>query len=248
MKNIFLASMVAAAVLSQTAFASVYDANSDYDDYPPEPKTVEISEYQLTHNSFFMEASLGLGAQSVDGYIHREGKIVGTAFDGDGLAGALNVGLNIKRWAAPYLGFNFITGSGHVSFDGPYDKLKNFSFYTVGVSIGTLLFPFRNVEGMNGLFLGFELGVGGIEVNSEKYDRYDYLVNDSKFFVTIELGHVWDLTPRWSAGIKGVVSFNSISDDYDYYDSDYYPSYEYDYEMYDKSSVSIGLMATLIRR
>ncbi len=248
MNKIALASLFTIAAFSQVAFAGSYDNNLYEDDYPPEPKPVEISEYQLTHSSFFMEADLGLGAQSIDGYIHKDGKIVGTAFDGDGLAGAFNFGINIKRWIAPYLGFSFVFGSGHVSFDSADDKLKNFSFYTLGANIGTLIFPFRNVDGMSGLFLGFELGVGGVEVSSDKLDRFDYLVNNSRFLVTIELGHVWDLTPRWSAGIKGFVSFNSFNDDYDYYDSDYYPSYAYDYEMYDLSGVSIGLMATLIRR
>lgn len=248
MKKFFLAALFSTA-LSQVAFAGVYSNDPYYDDYPPEPKTVEISEYQLTHNSFFMQLDLGLAAQSVSGYIHKGGKTVGTGFDGEGLGATFNLGLNVKRWYAAYIGFGFVEGTGHASFDGTREKVKNFDFYSLNFHIGTVLFPFRNVPGMEGFFAGLELGVGGVETSNDDDYAYDDLVNESTFTFKIEAGHVWDLTPRWGIGVKGFISFNGFIED-SYYDDDYYyyyGGYE-DYYMRDLSGVSIGIMATLIRR
>lgn len=245
MKKIFLASLFTCAALAQTAFATVYNGDYDEDDYPPEPKTVEISDYQLTHNSFFMEGNLGLGAVSTSGYTHLSGQHEGTAFDGQGLYAGFNFGLNIKRWATPYLGFNFTNGSGHVSFDRISDKIDNVDFFNFSVCLGTLVFPFRNVSGMEGIFAGFEIGWGGLEAEVEN-SKYDKFVNDANFNFKLELGNVWDLTPRWSIGVKGFLSFYNFFDDYDY-DSYYYSNYD-DYEIFDLSGVSVGLVATIIRR
>ena len=246
MKNFFLLSALVLTVLAQPAFAGVYNIDQDYDDYPPEHQRVEISERLLTRNSFFFEMNVGLGSQAVDGYVYKNHSVVGAAFDGSGLFWGFNVGLNFKRWFATTLGFNMTNGTGHASFDGPIEKIEDFDFYNFSINLGIKVFPFRNVDGLENLFAGLAFGTGVVNTDHENWS-YDYMVSEGCVNLTIELGYLWNLTPRWGVGIKGFLGFDNFIEYYSYYDDDYYSDYD-EYEMRDMSGVKLGLAATLIRR
>lgn len=84
--------------------------------------------------------------------------------------------------------------------------------------------------------MGFELGIGNLSVDGDEYSYY--VVNDDPVIYKIELGHVWDISTRFSLGLKGYISFESYDETSSYYED----------EMTDLDGVSLGLLFTVTRR
>lgn len=249
MNKTFLATLLGLMCLTQVSFAGIFDkyqyADNGYiDPYyeEEEDKGPVISEEQLTHNSLFWELASGMAAHEVSGYIEPRGEsITGGYVDGEGFYGAANLGINFRRWFSIYVGMEFTNGTGYFAYDGNRDKIKGLDYFDFNLHIGTDIFPFRDSDELRGLFFGFEIGIGFVEAYTDALNEYHYtsdVVSDDPVTYKIQVGHLWDLTPHYSLGVKTFVVFDSY-DERDYY---------YDDELTNLSGVAVGIAATLIRR
>ncbi|MCQ2109357.1 MAG: hypothetical protein MJZ05_11425 [Fibrobacter sp.] len=243
MKKTFLATVLALTGFSQVALAGVFDKfyyenDGYYEEEEDSPKSVSpVSEELLAENTCFWEIATGVVAQEVDGYMKVDDLVQGTSFAGEGFFLSGNLGFNFKRWWALYAGLDFSGGTGHLAYDGYREKLQNFEFDAFNLHWGMRIFPFRDDPELRGLFFGFEMGIGNLSVDGEDYFSY-YVVNDDPVNYKIEFGHVWDISSRFSLGLKGYISFESYDED----------GYYYNDEMTDLDGVSLGFLLTLTRR
>lgn len=196
-------------MLSQAAFANERDMN------------IEKIHYG---NSFFVQGSVGPSYHNIevsDEYYGYDGE-----FEASCLFLSLKLGMNFKNVFALYGGVDYSQGSGDWINNKSYDGEENASFFTLNINVGSVFYPFRSSELLNGYFFGFSIGLGGTDLNykDENGSNADMIFSDGCFFFKLNTGYTWNISPRWNVGFETFVSIESYLDNEDggYYSDDYH--------------------------
>lgn len=234
MKKSFAILALALAPLSQTVLAQEDYDQAYYDETQSvyeEPKPIEGYDY----NSFFLQTSFGFLANTVDGYVEKNGNVEGAAFNSKAILFGVNMGINFRRYVDAYLGFDLGTGSGTMKFDRLSEK-KSSDYFNFNFHTGFIVFPLSRDPDMYGYYAGVEFGIGIYDVDTNE----DFYVSDEfQLDLKLKIGRVWDVSRSVSLGVELFIDFLSFPDDA--------PDYYWE-EMCDLNSRTIGINFSFMRR
>ncbi len=204
-----IVALLLSLLLSQVAFANEYESGV---------------EKRVYGNSFFVQGSIGPSYHSID--INDEYRSYDGSFESSSLYLSLKLGLNVRNIFALYGGVDYSQGSGEwFNYKSDVDEEKA-SFFTLNINVGSVFYPFRSSELLDGTFFGFSLGFGGTDVNYKDEDGSDAgrIISDGCFFFKLNAGYTWNISPRWNVGLEAFVTFESYldNDDGGYYGEDYH--------------------------
>lgn len=185
MKKIIFALLFVLAVAPQV-FARGYRSDA----------TTQGTEYR---SAFFMRATQGYSTFSIEEEYEYD---IGTeSLDAYTVDLELDLGISIRRLFALYVGADFSSGSGSISYNtSKYTSDYDITLIKFGMDLGVVLYPFRSVPVLRGAMFGTGFGFGGTFANYVDYDENQPVDN---FTLTwkFELGYLWNVGRKVSLGV-----------------------------------------------
>ncbi len=242
MKNIYVSILFALTVLTQVAFAEIYQTTYDGYDYDYQDRDTARIEKETDDtisfaSSVFVNANLGYINQGMDGIYDLDSSSLDAHYSAPGVEFSVALGMNCARLFAIYVGFGLRSSWGEWEIEKHEENEKDFSAFAYSYYIGAMAYPFRSRPGLRGVFGAMEVGNIHHSV-SGKSKAMSNPVDRNFYDLKLKVGYAFDANPHLAFGVTAFMELSS-ADEIDEYKEK---------QLKDMSAYTLGVLFTIIRR